>query len=69
MTVCAHREWVNPNGSGSPLSCRDCGIAWPGAELPEPAHERAGYGDVAQLKPWRTRVSDMVAELHEDDDA
>lgn len=58
--MCEH-AWNNDGVSG--LKCQDCGIYWPGHELPVPAHEREGYGELANQPSWRSRVDAMVAEL------
>jgi hypothetical protein len=63
MAQCPHREWANPRNQG--LACVDCGTFWPGHQLPLPAHDREGYGEVANNKSWGSRVNQMITELQE----
>lgn len=53
----------------APLACTVCGAPWPGYALPVPAHDRPGYGELAQLPSWSSRVDAMVADLGTIDDA
>jgi hypothetical protein len=51
-----------------PLVCVGCGTDWPGEPLPEPYLKlNAGYGDLADITPWRRRVKHMVNALDEPD--
>ena len=50
---------------GQPLHCVGCGVLWPGHALPVPPARHQGYGALAQLPSWRSRVRAMVGELRE----
>ncbi|HEU4656861.1 MAG TPA: hypothetical protein VFR97_05030 [Capillimicrobium sp.] len=52
-------------GRNEPLYCLDheCGVLWPGAVLPEPAHEREGYGHVAHQPGFTARLRAALAEV------
>jgi hypothetical protein len=81
MSACPHGAWhiagVVPEPSAvatlrlggrwlGPLVCASCGVPWPGAQLPDPYISlNDGYGDVARLQPWRTRVKGMVFDLEQ----
>ena len=63
LVDCPHREWVNPDSRL--MRCVDCGVAWPGHQLPTPAHHREGYGELANQPSWTSRVDAMVSSLEE----
>lgn len=45
--------------------CARCGALWPGYELAEPAGSNPGYGELAELPSWRSRVDAMITGLQE----
>lgn len=58
---CDH-EWGRQK-RGEPLYCLSCRVTWPGYRLPVPPPRHGGYGALAQLPAWNSRVRAMTDEL------
>jgi hypothetical protein len=65
MIGCDHARGWYTDGQ-CPLHCQDCGVLWPGHQLPKPEPGRnEGYGALAEQPSWRSRVDAMVAGLED----
>lgn len=63
---CAHEPYnAREHTWTSDCHCARCGVPWPGYQLAEPLKNNPGYGELAELPSWRSRVDVMVGRLQE----